>query len=147
MEAVAEAAWCTKLRSSVDLEFDWGYAHVIGNKGQAEATWALAGEDSIIGEFWLVGAGFGTFKRTNPAFFFSFSGYAAGELDSPICLVLNPAATQNCDPAGYWECDDLTTPPTEGDGAPLFGSWAIKANAAASKVYVKGGGLKVPSWL
>jgi hypothetical protein len=146
MDAEVEAAWCTKLRSSVDLEFDFDYVHVIGNRAQAETVWTLEGDDSVIGTFWLQGAGFGTFKRTNPAFFYSFSGYAAGELDEPICLVVNPAATQTCDPAGYWECDDLTTL-VDGDSAPLFGSWAMKANAAASKVYVRGGGLKVPSWL
>lgn len=151
MSANDNVAWCTKLKSAVELDFTWNYVHVIGNQAQAEALWALDGEDSILGDFWLIGAGFGTYRKVTPRVFGSFSGYAVGEMIDPICLVVATSASTTCALAGYWDCIDLTTllfSDTD-DSAPLFGSWAMKLNAAASKSYEKSGysAAKLPPWL
>ncbi|MCL2104975.1 MAG: hypothetical protein FWH21_07990 [Kiritimatiellaeota bacterium] len=136
-------SWNTKLRS-IDPISVWEFdtLHVIGNQTQAETTWGMTGTDEIIGDFSLTGAGFGKFKKSGVQYFTSFSGYAAGQLDQPVCLI-----NDNCDPAGYWYCDDLTANGfDDSEEAPLFGTWAIKFNAAASKRYAIDAYLKVPSF-
>jgi len=136
--------WSPRFKQEITVNTWTPVAHIIGNKKSAEIVWELEASDPTIGvtgDFELVGAGFGTY---NGKYYTSFSGYAAGVLVDPMCQAVDlDANALGCDPAGYWLCDgtfDVTEP------APLFGTWAIKYNAAASKVYDANGKLPYPNW-
>jgi hypothetical protein len=116
-----------------DAAFTWEFLHVLSRgQNRAEALWTFEATDSVIGDLELRGAGFGNYSRTavwGMGAFTSFSGMAVGTLAEPTCI----SATL-CAPAAYWECDDLTTLLTD-DPAVMYGTWAMKLNAAASKKY------------
>jgi len=148
--------WDPKWHTTVFIDSWTWTSHVIGKKTSAEVYWTLnAIEDravsaNIDNAFTLYGAGFGVY---NGHYYTGFSGYAAGTLMDPICQSVNISEDDDgCARAGYWYCDDgaLLSADTEDDDlepAPLFGKWAIKLNAAASKRYLANATLPVPNYV
>ena len=133
--------WAPRLKSTLAGEFDWAILHVLGKQNTAEAAWEFEGIDSVLGPMTLAGAGFGSYSKTaayGVGAYSAFSGSVVGALEEPACIA-------DCLFAAYWLCDDLGTA-LEDDAGIIYGTWAMKLNASASKAYSKGARIPVPAW-
>lgn len=139
--------WDSKRKAQLDgAAFTTTFINVMGKK-QSEAEWAWTfagaanyGDDKLVQEYALTGAGLGKFN-TKKGFYTSFSGNFAGTATASFDL----SKKTTCDPSQIWNCDKLDEPVDENTVA--YGTWSAKYDASASKKYAKNGFLKVPTYV
>lgn len=126
--------------------FATDFINVMGtNKKDAEWSWEFTGtvDYSANGfgtqDYTLRGSGYGKF---NGKYYTSFSGKFGGYV-TPSFDLSNKSC---CDPSGIWLCSDLTTLDNSVNTV-AFGTWSVKYNGSASKLYQKEGTLKTPNYL
>ena len=139
--------WDSKRKAQLNgAAFDTKFINVMGKK-QSEAEWAWEfagaanyGDDNLVQEYALTGAGLGKFN-TKKGFYTSFSGNFAGAATASFDL----SKKTTCDPSQIWKCDKLDE---LGDSDTVaYGTWSAKYDASASKKYAKNAYLKVPAYV
>ena len=118
-------------------------AHIIGTRAtQYEAEGVAVFDSTEPAEKWtLTFAGFGSFNTTLkvPTV---ISGNFAGKLESPYYV-----ARGVCSPADYWDCATLLPAGKASDPGIAYGTWSVRYNAAASRVFrARGTRIAVPAW-
>ena len=144
-------AWDSKRKSQLnDAAIASDFIHVIGKK-QSDAEWSFKLTGTAVytmGEaaYDLQHAGFGKYSAKK-GYYTSFSGNFAGTVDKVTYVPKFKAATaDDCVPAGYWLCADLTAVATD-DAAVAYGCWSAKVSKSASKKFAKNGYLKAPKYV
>lgn len=141
--------WDSKRKAQlVDAALAVELIHVIGKK-QTQAEWltgltGTANYDASRAAYYDLKLGaFGKFS-TKKGYYTSFAGNFAGSVDKVYDL--NAKTEAACEPAGYYDCADLTTLVAD-DAAVAYGCFSVKYNASASKKFAKNGALKVPAYV
>ncbi len=118
-------------------------AHIIGkSKKQAEVQGVASLTENVENStFTLTYAGLGKFDLNNMRLT-SANGNFAGTLSQPWAVLVKKGI---CIQAGYWRCDTLAL---ECAGPSVaYGKWSVKYNKSASKKYLTGSTVKMPSWV
>lgn len=144
--------WDSKRKAQLnEAAIDSKFIHVIGKKQKdAEWRWDLTGGKATYNygdaTYTLALAGFGKYSAKK-GFYTSFKGNFAGDVDAVTYVPKGrPSSADDCVPAGYWLCTDLTTLATD-EAAVAYGCWSVKYSKSASKKFNRNGYLKVPNYV